>query len=87
MRLRGNVKEMERELRIPYSTVRGRLDEVIRELGFEAEPVRTDPAQERLTENDSIGRRREILLRLEEGSIDADAAIGELETLKKEMGS
>ena len=36
VRLRGNVKEMERELGIPYSTVRGRLDEVIGELGFEA---------------------------------------------------
>ena len=36
VRLRGNVKEMERELRMPYSTVRGRLDEVIRELGSEA---------------------------------------------------
>lgn len=81
VRLRGNVKEMERELKVPYSTVRGRLNEVIRELGFEAEPGRP--------EQDSDGyedRRKEILLRLEEGSIEADAAIAELESLKRRKG-
>ena len=81
VRLRGNVKEMERELKVPYSTVRGHLDEVIRELGFEAEPGRP--------EQDSDGyedRRKEILLHLEEGSIEADAAIAELESLKRRKG-
>lgn len=81
VRLRGNVKEMERELKVPYSTVRGRLNEVIRELGFEAEPGRP--------EQDSDGyedRRKEILLHLEEGSIEADAAIAELESLKRRKG-
>jgi len=33
VRLKGNMKEMERELGVPYSTVRHRLDEVVRELG------------------------------------------------------
>ena len=81
VRLRGNVKEMERELKIPYSTVRGRLDEVIRELGFEVTPDRS------ISERDDGAdaerdRRREVLRHLEEGSIDADAAIEQLESLK-----
>ena len=86
VRLRGNVKEMERELRVPYSTVRGRLDEVIRELGFEAEPGRLDHARDNGLVRDE-DRRREILLHLEEGSIDADAAVSELESLKRREGS
>ena len=81
VRLRGNVKEMERELKIPYSTVRGRLDEVIRELGFEVTPDRS------ISERDDGAdaerdRRREVLRHLEEGSIDADAAIEQLESPK-----
>ena len=81
VRLRGNVKEMERELKIPYSTVRGRLDAGIRELGFEVTPDRS------ISERDDGAdaerdRRREVLRHLEEGSIDADAAIEQLESLK-----
>jgi hypothetical protein len=72
---------MERELKVPYSTVRGRLDEVIRELGFEAEPGQSEQ------DNDGYeNRRKEILLHLEEGSIEADAAIAELESLKRRKG-
>jgi hypothetical protein len=33
VRLKGNLKEMERELSVAYSTVRHRLDDVVRELG------------------------------------------------------
>jgi hypothetical protein len=83
VRLRGNVKEMERELKVPYSTVRGRLDEVIGELGFESEPGRPEHAGDGEIDLDGDeGARREILLRLEQGSIDADAAVQELESLK-----
>ncbi len=81
VRLRGNVKEMERELKVPYSTVRGRLDEVIRELGFEAEPGRSEQNSDGYED-----RRKEILLHLEKGSIEADAAIAELESLKRRKG-
>ncbi len=81
VRLRGNVKEMERELKVPYSTVRGRLDEVIRELGFEAGPGRSEQDSDR-----DEDRRKDILLHLEEGSIEADAAIAELESLKRRKG-
>lgn len=74
VRLKGNLKEMERELQVPYSTVRHRLDEVVRELGprREALPVQglapSSPAQ-----------RREILDRLERGEITPDEAVQQLE--------
>jgi len=88
VRLRGNVKEMERELRVPYNTVRGRLDEVIRQLGFEVAPtVNADTlAGEGKIAMDE-GRRREILIHLEDGSMDANTAIEELETLKNRKGT
>ncbi len=38
LKCRGNIKEVERELGISYPTVRNRLEEVIRALGFQAEP-------------------------------------------------
>ena len=44
--MRGNVKEMERALQIPYSTVRTRLNEIIRVLGLDvtATEAATDPS-------------------------------------------
>lgn len=40
MKNRGSIKEVEKELGISYPTVRGKLDDVIRAMGFRAaEPV------------------------------------------------
>ena len=39
LRSRGNLKEMERELGISYPTVRGRVDALVRALGFGDEPL------------------------------------------------
>ena len=69
LRLRGNIKDMERELGVSYPTVRGRLNEVIRQLGFETveEPEEdTEAARE---------ERRTILSRLEQGQVDVSAAV------------
>ena len=71
---RGNVKEMERELRLPYSTVRGKLNDVIRELGFEVKPVEDE---------DTPARRREVLDRLDRGEIKASEAAELLAQLKQ----
>jgi hypothetical protein len=62
VRLRGNIKEMEKALGVSYPTVRGMLDGVIERMGY---PVRrgTDPR-----------RRREIIDRLEKGEISAEQA-------------
>jgi len=71
---RGNVKEMERELGLPYSTVRGKVNDLIKELGFEVEPVEED---------DTAPRRREILDRLDRGEIKAAEAAELLAQLKQ----
>ena len=76
LRARGNVKEMERELGVSYTAVRNRLDEVIRELGFEqragapGEPPSADSG------------RREVLERLERGEIDSETAVKLLQQRK-----
>lgn len=76
LRARGNVKEMERELGVPYAAVRSRLDEVIAELGFESrgEAPASLPGD---------GGRRGVLERLERGEIEAGAAVSMLEQLKE----
>ena len=81
VRLRGNIKDMERELGIPYSTIRNRLDEVIAELGFvPGLAPEHDPHN-----NHTIAiTRREILDRLEAGEITATEAATELSRLKQE---
>lgn len=80
VRLKGNMKEMERELSVPYSTVRHRLDEVVRELGPPRAPLadgsarrpRTPPPEARPADT---ARRQHILDRLERGEISPDEAI------------
>ena len=70
MRLKGNTKQMERELDVPYSTVRTRLDDVVRELGPE-QGVRT------ATSTDTRSGV-EILDRLDRGEITSEDAIAKL---------
>ena len=85
LRSRGNLKEMERELGISYPTVRGRVDALVRALGFgegtdeagdegeweaESEPEATTGADD----GAAAARRREILERLARREIGADEA-------------
>ena len=81
VRLRGNIKEMERELDLPYSTVRTRLDEVIRELGFDGE------SRGAATVEQSVSSRRHVLDSLYRGEVDAETAIRKLEKLRGETGN
>ncbi|HEV2121274.1 MAG TPA: DUF2089 domain-containing protein [Chloroflexota bacterium] len=73
---RGVIRDVERDLGISYPTVRGRLDEVIRALGYDTsgEAVEEAKAGE---PNTRIGadRRRAILARLESGEVTAEQAI------------
>ncbi len=91
LRARGNLKEMERELGISYPTVRGRVDALVRALGFgdqaaadfEAE---TDAAEwpEPAAEAGDLGSaqgRREILERLASREISAEEAADALREL------
>ena len=74
---RGVIRDVEKELGISYPTVRSRLDEVIRALGYDAggadaaepAPVAAAPDPE---------RRREILDRLARGEITAEQAVAQL---------
>ena len=62
VRLRGNIKEVEKALRVSYPTVRGTLDRVIEKMGY---PVKH--------ENDAK-RKAEILEKLEKGEISPEEA-------------
>ena len=74
VRLRGNIKEMERELGVPYNAVRSRLDEVIAELGFTPENPPEAPPEP--LANEASTSRQEILAQLERGEINASKAVG-----------
>jgi hypothetical protein len=58
---------VEREMGISYPTVRSRLDEVIRALGYKVESDETEIAKSQ--------RRKEILEALSAGEISSDEAI------------
>ncbi len=60
---RGNVKEMERELGISYWIIRSRINDLIKELGFET------------NDEEDLGRKRqEILAKVNRGEISAGEA-------------
>jgi hypothetical protein len=71
IRLRGNVKEMERELGVAYNAVRNQLDRLIQNLGSKEEAEHI-PAPEK--PSDRVDRRA-ILDQLEQGEISADEAV------------
>lgn len=62
LRSRGNVKEVERELKVSYPTVRARLDQLWTRLGFRAAIEEPEETPE------------EILASLRAGMIDVDEA-------------
>lgn len=62
VRVRGNIKEMEKALGVSYPTVRGMLDAVIEKMGY--------PARRSVDSR----KRKEIIDRLERGEISADQA-------------
>lgn len=72
VRCEGKLNRLEEELALSYPTLRGRLHEVIRAMGFE--PGRDEPAP--LPEK----ARRQILEQLEAGEIDYEAAMTQLQS-------
>jgi len=67
LKVRGNLREMERELGVSYPTVRNRLDGVLKALGYEVE-------REAAREED----RRQVLAALERGELTAEEAVRRL---------
>lgn len=70
MKVRGNLKEVERVLGLSYPTVRLRFDTLLKVLGYEPEP-------------DASEERDRILQRLEEGAISAEEATRLLRSLRR----
>lgn len=76
IKCRGNIKDVEKELGISYPTVRGKLDSVIRGLGYEVS------AKETLKENnDKVNTRNAILDQLSKGEITPKEATEKLKNL------
>ncbi|MBV9280878.1 MAG: DUF2089 domain-containing protein [Chloroflexi bacterium] len=74
LRVRGNMKEMERELGLSYPTVRARLEEALVAAGFSRD--------DRQADEDLPARRAQILDELERGEISALEAAARLRELK-----
>jgi hypothetical protein len=75
LRVRGNVKEMERELGLSYPTVRARLEEALSAAGLGREAPQAD-------EEEMAIQRGEILDQLDRGEITAADAAARLRELK-----
>jgi hypothetical protein len=85
---RGNLKDMERELGQSYWALRTRLNDVVRELGYEAGPDQAgegpQSAEEKPGNEEELAAvRREILSKLSEGKINASQAAEQLARLKR----
>lgn len=70
VKVRGNLKEVERILGLSYPTVRLRFEALLKALGYEA-----------LTE--AADERAEVLARLERGEVSAEEAAARLRSLRR----
>jgi hypothetical protein len=73
VKVRGNLKEVERILGLSYPTIRLRFEAMLKALGYEAYETEEDIAEE----------RGDILMLLEKGEISADEAAKRLKALSK----
>jgi hypothetical protein len=72
LRARGNAKELERELRVSYPTVRARIEALVRALGLaEGAPTAEEIEEARAGDTEL---RRDVLERLSRREISADEA-------------
>ena len=75
LRARGNAKELERELKVSYPTVRARIEALVRALGLaDGAPVGDEGVDSFGRSNESAELRREVLERLARHEITADEA-------------
>ncbi len=76
IKCRGNIKDVEKEMGISYPTVRGKLDNVIKSLGFEV------ATKESLKEKElKEAAKEEILEQLSRGEISAKQATERIKNL------
>jgi hypothetical protein len=78
LRARGNLKELERELKVSYPTVRARIDALVKFLGLgDAVPAADDAAADASAagrNGETVALRREVLERLARHEVTADEA-------------
>jgi len=70
---RGIIREVERELGVSYPTVRARLDDVIRALGYPGKAAVEDAAPD-----EAAPRRRTVLADLKAGKLSPEEALAAL---------
>ena len=70
----GRLNRMESELELSYPTIRARLTEIIRKMGYEPGKEDSEPKRKGISEAD----RRKILDDLDAGRLTADAAMKQL---------
>lgn len=81
LRSRGNLRDMERELSISYPTVRGRVEALVRALGFGARGDDDTPDDATPAEATAIDERQAILGRLARHEIGAEEAAAAIRAL------
>jgi hypothetical protein len=75
LRARGNAKELERELKVSYPTVRARIEALVKALGLaDGAPIGDDGEDGAGRLGDSAELRRDVLERLARHEITADEA-------------
>lgn len=74
LRARGNAKELERELKVSYPTVRARIDALVRALGLADGAPTGDDGEDGAVQSESAEFRRDVLERLARHEITADEA-------------
>ncbi len=84
VRCEGRFNRMEEELNLSYPTLRNRLDEIIRALGFE--PAREEPVRQEPLAGVGPAERQAILDQLNRGEITVEEAASLLEQLKRSAG-
>jgi hypothetical protein len=83
LRARGNAKELERELKVSYPTVRARIEALVKALGLSDGAPIADRGEDRYGQaGESSEMRREVLERLARHEITADEAAVLLRTRK-----
>jgi hypothetical protein len=82
LRSRGNLRDMERELGISYPTVRSRVEQLVRSLGFGPRgDDATDEAATTAQETAAAPSRQDILERLARHEIGAEEAAAAIRAL------
>jgi hypothetical protein len=83
LRARGNAKELERELKVSYPTVRARIEALVRALGLADGAQIGDESEDGVGRGESAELRRDVLERLSRHEISADEAAALLRARKE----